>query len=187
VSDVAAAPSPAEGREPNPEAVEVLLDAAEKLISDERERGRALDTKTAQLATFSGTILTLDVALGAFAFRSHLGSLAEVLLPIFFLITAAGLLASAGFAVAGVLRPQKFLSIDREAVKGFAHHPLISSDQTFIRGRLLTSVTEDQLPRERQRNDGKVRWTKWAAIALLVGLVGIAGQAATIGLDRLGI
>lgn len=174
------------GSQPNAAAVEVLLGAAADLIADERERGRALDTKTAQLATFSGTILTLDVALGTFALRSHhLGSVAEVLLPLFFLLAAAGLVLSAGFAVVGVLMPQMFLSIDRKAVMGFARYPLLSTDQTTIRAKLLTSITDVQLPRERQRNDDKARWTRRAAIALLFGLIGIAAQAATIGIEQL--
>lgn len=63
---------------PNPESVEVLQVAAESLIQDERQRGRALDVKTAQLATFSGTILTLDVALGTLALRESLGRVADV-------------------------------------------------------------------------------------------------------------
>jgi hypothetical protein len=172
---------------PNPDSVEVLHAAAESLIEDERERGRALDAKTAQLATFSGTILTLDVALGTLALRDSLGCVADVVLPICFLIAALGLVTAAGLAVGGVLMPQKFLAIDRRAVRGFARYPLLSAEPMEVRGRLLTSITDVQLPRERKRNDSKAEWTKGAVIALLVGLAGIAGQAITIGLDQLGI
>lgn len=174
-------------QQPDPESVKVLQEAAERLIEDERQRGRALDAKTAQLATFSGTILTLDVALGTLALRHSLGCVADVVLPVCFLVAAAGLVISAGLAVAGVLMPQAFLSIDRKAVRGFARYPLLSTDATTVRGRLLTSITDVQLPRERERNDRKAEWTKGAAIALLIGLAGIAGQAATIGLNQLGI
>jgi hypothetical protein len=172
---------------PNPETVKVLQAAAEGLIEDERQRGRALDAKTAQLATFSGTILTLDVALGTLALRESLGCVADIVLPIFFLIAAFGLVVAAGFAIAGVLRPQGYLSIDRDIVKQFARHPLLSEETTVIRGRLLTSVVDDQLPQERDRNDSKAEWTKRAALALLVGLGGIVGQAIIIGLNQLGI
>ena len=174
-------------QQPNPESVKVLREAAESLIEDERQRGRALDAKTAQLATFSGTILTLDVALGTLALRHSLGCVADVVLPVCFLVAALGLVVSAGLAIAGVLMPQTFLSIDRKAVRGFARYPLLAADVTTVRGRLLTSITDVQLPRERERNDRKAEWTKGAAIALLVGLAGIAGQAVTIGLDQLGI
>jgi hypothetical protein len=176
-----------ESQSPNPDAVKVLQYAAENLIEDERQRGRSLDAKTAQLATFSGTILTLDVALGTLALRESLGCVADVVLPVCFLIAATGLVVSAGLAVAGVLMPQKFLSIHRDAVKGFARYPMLSTDPTVVRAKLLTSITDVQLPRERTRNDRKAEWTKGAAIALLVGLAGIAGQAVTIGLDQLGI
>lgn len=174
-------------QQPNAESVKVLREAAESLIEDERQRGRALDAKTAQLATFSGTILTLDVALGTLALRHSLGCVADVVLPVCFLVAALGLVVSAGLAIAGVLMPQTFLSIDRKAVRGFARYPLLAADVTTVRGRLLTSITDVQLPRERERNDRKAEWTKGAAIALLVGLAGIAGQAVTIGLDQLGI
>jgi hypothetical protein len=172
---------------PTPDSVEFLHAAAESLIEDERERGRALDAKTAQLATFSGTILTLDVALGTLALRDSLGCVADVVLPICFLIAALGLVTAAGLAVGGVLMPQKFLAIDRRAVRGFARYPLLSAEPMEVRGKLLTSITDVQLPRERKRNDSKAEWTKGAVIALLVGLAGIAGQAITIGLDQLGI
>jgi hypothetical protein len=174
-------------QEPNPESVKVLQEAAESLIEDERQRGRALDAKTAQLATFSGTILTLDVALGTLALRHSLGCVADVVLPLCFLVAAVGLVVSAGLGIAGVLMPQTFLSIDRKAVRSFARYPLLSTDVTTVRARLLTSITDVQLPRERERNNRKAEWTKGAAIALLVGLAGIAGQAVTIGLDQLGI
>ena len=172
---------------PDPDAVKVLQDAAENLIEDERQRGRALDAKTAQLATFSGTILTIDVVLGTLALRTSLGYVADVVLPLCFLIAAMGLVVSAGLAVGGVLMPQKFLSIHRNAIRGFARYPLLSTDATVVRARLLTSITDVQLPRERERNDRKAKWTKSAAIALLVGLAGIVGQAITLGLDQLGI
>lgn len=167
--------------------MEVLQAAAENLIEDERQRGRALDAKTAQLATFSGTILTLDVALGTLALRESLGCVADVVLPICFLVAATGLVTAAALAVGGVLIPQKFLAIHRDAIRGFARYPLLSTDSTEVRARLLTSITDVQLPRERKRNDRKAEWTKGAVIALLVGLAGIAGQAITIGLDQLGI
>lgn len=171
---------------PNPETVRVLQAAAEELIEDERQRGRALDSKTAQLATFSGTILTLDVALGTLALRESLGCVADVVLPVCFLVAAFGLVTAASFAVGGVLMPQGFLSIDRKAVRGFARYPLLADDETQVRGRLLTSITDVQLPRERTRNNRKAAWTKGAAIALLVGLAGVVGQAITIGVSQFG-
>jgi hypothetical protein len=173
--------------DPDPDAVEVLKEAAERLIDDERQRGRALDAKTAQLATFSGTILTLDVALGTLALRHSLGCVADIALPVCFLLAATGLVASAGLAVGGVLMPQMFLGIHRDAVRAFARYPLLSTDPTVVRAKLLTSITDIQLPQERRRNKRKANWTRGAAIALLVGLAGIAGQAVTIGLSQLGI
>lgn len=174
-------------QEPKKETVEVLLAAAESVMSDERERGRALDAKTAQLATFSGTILTLNVALGTFALGESLGCVADWTLPIFFLVASGGLVAAAVIAIRGVLNPQKFRAIDRKTLKEFSNYPLLAEDPTDVRGRLIASITEDQLPVERKRNDDKVEKVKYAIWALMIGLAGIAGQAATLGLDQLGV
>jgi hypothetical protein len=175
-----------ESETPDPKGVTILLDAAEAILDDERERGRALDIKTAQFAAFSGTILTLDVTLGRGLLRANLGCVADIALPVLFLIGAGGLVIAAAFAVAGVLRPQPYLGIERDEVKSFARYPLLAADETTIRARLLTTISDRLLPRERARNDKKAKRSKYAAIALIVGLAGIAGQALTLGLDQLG-
>jgi hypothetical protein len=59
---------------PDPQGVDALLQIAERVLDDERERGRILDSKTAQFAAFSGTILTLDVTLGESVLPSTTGS-----------------------------------------------------------------------------------------------------------------
>lgn len=174
-------------QKPNDETIEVLKAAAESVMRDERERGRALDAKTAQLATFSGTILTLNVALGTLALNKSLGCVADWTLPTFFLLASGGLVVAAGIAIGGVLNPQNFLAIDRDILKGFSKYPLIATDATTVRGRLLASITDRELPAERKRNDDKVEKVKYAIWALMIGLAGIAGQAATLGLDQLGV
>lgn len=181
------APTAGEPQTPDPEGLEVLLNAAEAILEDERERGRALDVKSAQLAAFSGAILTLNVTLGGGLLREELGRIADFLLPLFFLVSAGGLIAAAAYAVGGVLRPQAYLGIKRDEVKAFARYPLLATDETTVRAQLLTTISDRLLPRERPRNDQKAKRTKRASIALIVGLAGVAGQALTLGLDQLGI
>lgn len=172
---------------PDPAAVTVLLEAAEAILDDERQRGRALDAKTAQLAAFGGAILTLNATLGFGLVRANLGAVADVALPVLFAIATGGLATAAACAVIGVLRPQPYLGIKRDEVKAFARFPLLATNETAIRARLLTTMSDRLLPAERTRNDRKARWSKRAAVALMVGLVAVAGQALTLSLDQLGV
>jgi hypothetical protein len=174
-------------QEPNPEAVETLWGFAEDVLADERDRGKNLDSKTASLATFSGTILALDATLGQSLLRRELGSTGDDLLPAFFLLAAAALLVAVAVAVVGVLRPQRYLAVEGTELEGFAKFPLLGQTKVEIQGRMLRTVTEDVIPAERTRNDKKARNTQVSAVSLAVGLLGIAGQAATLGLHEIGI
>jgi hypothetical protein len=174
-------------REPSPEAVETLWTIAEGVLEDERARGQNLDTKTASLAAFSGTILALDATLGQGLLRRDLGGVGDALLPVFFLIAASALVIAAGVAVVGVLRPQRYLGIEESQLKEFARFPLLGETKAKIQGRTLLTLSDDVIPVERERNDNKASLTKVSAIALAVGLVGIAGQAFTLGLHELGV
>jgi hypothetical protein len=171
----------------NPEAVDTLWTLAEGVLADERERGKTLDTKTASLAAFSGTILALDSTLGQGLLSRDLGSVGDPLLPVFFLLAAAALVVAAAVAVLGVLLPQRFLGINQSELARFAYFPLVGAEKAEIQGRMLRTVTEDVITVERERNDRKARLTKVSAVALGVGLVGIAGQAITLGLHERGI
>jgi hypothetical protein len=84
------------------------------IFAEERSRGQQLDTKTASLAAFSGTILALDTTLGQLLLRRDLGDVGSALLP-GFLLAAIALLVSAGVAAIGVPRAQiTFDALDRE-------------------------------------------------------------------------
>lgn len=163
----------------------ILLGIAESVIADERDRGRALDSKTGSLAAFSGAILAIDVALGQGLVDRDLGQVGTPIVAISFLVAALGLAAAAGFAVWGVLRPQAFLALKRSQVESFARYPLIAAEPGTIRGSMLLTIADNLLPRERARNDRKVMSVKVAATCLLVGLAGVAAQALTLGVHEL--
>jgi hypothetical protein len=171
-----------EGQAPRSEAVDTLLALAQGVIADERLRGQNLDSKTASLAAFSGTILALDVTLGQGLLRRELGSVGDWLLPSFFLLGAAGLLVAAAIAVVGVLRPQPYLAVGRSELE----MPTTVPDKTHLQARMLATIN-NILPTERDQNNTKATLTKISACALGVGLLGIAGQAATLGLHELGV
>jgi hypothetical protein len=170
-----------------PEAVETLFGIADSVLADERERGKNLDTKTASLATFSGTILALDATLGQGLLRRDLGCVGDVALPLFFLLAAGALLVAAGVAIFGVLSPQGFLGLDDHQVRDFARKEMLSQPKVVIQGRMLSTLTDELIRVERERNEKKVCGTKWSAGALGVGLLSIAGQAVTLGLHELGV
>jgi hypothetical protein len=54
--------------DPDPSGVSALLAIATDTVTDERERGRALDSKSASLAGFSGVILSVNGLLAGPAF-----------------------------------------------------------------------------------------------------------------------
>jgi hypothetical protein len=85
--------SPWPRKEPSEGAVETLWEIS--VLADERTRGQNLDSKTAALATFSGTILALDATLGQGLLRRDLGCVADALMPVFFLIAATALVVAA--------------------------------------------------------------------------------------------
>jgi hypothetical protein len=170
---------------PRPESVQLLLELATDALRDERERGRQLDAKTGALATFSGAILVLDVTLGRQVLTEDFGDVAEIILPICFLLAAVALLVASALSVFGVLRPQSYLALKSSQVRRFARYPLVTQDETRIRGNLLLTVGDNLLPRERSRNNRKVKLVKAAAVSLLIGLIGVAGQALTLGIVQL--
>jgi hypothetical protein len=171
----------------NPQTVEALLGFAEDVLADERTRGQNLDSKTASLATFSGTILALDATLGAGLLRRSLGCVGDILVPLFFLVTAGALLIAAAVAVCGVLIPQRYLGIETAQVSDFASRGWVTADRTEVQGRVLMTVSNLLVPAERARNERKASLTKTSAVCLGVGLIGIAGQAITLGVHELGI
>jgi hypothetical protein len=173
--------------EPKADTVETVWGIAEAVLDDERERGKNLDTKTASLAAFSGTILALDATLGQSLLKRDLGCVGNVTVPAFFLLAAAALLLAACVAVLGVLYPQKFRGLDDKELQRFATLKQLTRNKEAVQGSMLSTLVADVIPAERARNNKKVRLTKVSAVALGVGLLGIAGQAVTLGLHEIGV
>jgi hypothetical protein len=170
----------------NAGAVEALLRLTEAALSDERERGKNLDTKTASLAAFSGAILTLNLAFGQAPLEHPLGKVGDWLVPVAFIVAALALVTSASLAVVGVLRPQPQLALEATTLRGEVDQ-LLFADKGFVEGRLLNTLTAEVITPERERNDGKAWFLSAAVIALGVGLIAIAVEATTFGLHQLGV
>lgn len=134
--------SDAASGEPREESVTALLHITERIVDDERARGANLTSKTATLAGFSGTILSVVAVLGRALFELDLGRLAEPMVSVLFLMSVLALATAATLAIGGVLRPQTRLVVQTEEVLRFAAPPWSSADPVEIKGNMLASLAQ---------------------------------------------
>jgi hypothetical protein len=167
----------------NPEGVAELLAIATDAVADERERGRALDTKTASLAGFTGLILSVDGALAGPLFSRHLGSLGRPLALVLFLIAVVFLLLAVLLAVVGVLMPQRYRGMGREQLRHFNSRATQAHDALWVHQSMLGALA-NILAQDRPVNDCKAKLTKTVARLLAVGFVFVAAEALTIGVSQ---
>jgi hypothetical protein len=171
---------------PNPAGVAALLKIAEDTVEDERERGRALDTKTASLAGFTGAILSINGALAGALFHQKLGPVGRPIAELCFIGAVVCLLIAVAFAVIGVLMPQKYRGMGRQQVAEFTRPDLQAQDATWVSRSMLGALALI-LAQDRPVNDCKARLTKRVAGLLALGFVFVAGQALTLGLRQVGL
>jgi hypothetical protein len=82
--------------EPLQETVDAWLQATRDVVLDERERGKVIDTKTAQITGFIGVILALDATLAVGTLdQATLRAPYATLLPALYLATVVLLIAAA--------------------------------------------------------------------------------------------
>lgn len=166
------------------EGVEALLKISEDTIEDERERGRALDTKAASLVGFSGLILSLNGAVAKPLFDADLGSY-ETPVKILFGIAILSLFIAVVVAIVGVLRPQRYRGFGRDELRGFATAEAQQMSRLIVHQRMLGAAA-DMLDTNRNLNDGKARLSKFVGYALAVGFFAVALQASAVGLSQIG-
>jgi len=183
---VAAGSVEPEAQDPNPEGVAALVKIAEDTVEDERARGRALDTKTAGLAGFTGVILSINGALAGTLFHQKLGPVGRPIAEGCFIGAVVSLLLAVGFAVLGVLMPQKYRGMGREQLALFNRSDVQAQNATWV-GQSMLGALALILAQDRPVNDCKARLTKWVARFLALGFVFVAGQALTLGLRQIGL
>jgi hypothetical protein len=176
----------AEASEPNPEGIAALLAIATDTVADERERGRALDTKTASLAGFSGLILTVNGVLAGPLFKQKLGSIGRPLAQVFFVVAMLCLLIAVLLAIVGILMPQKYRGMGREQLREFNSPDVQSQDATWVHQSMLGALA-DIIEQDRPINDCKARLTRGVAFFLALAFTLVAGDAVTLGLRQVGI
>ena len=168
-------------QQPREDSVDQLFQIAQRLLEDERTRGRNLEAKTSTLAGFTGAILALTAGLGRDLGDLDLGSIGGTVFRGFFLLAVLALATSAVIAVLGVLRPQERLGIKRAQLRQFSKFPLISTPPVEIQGSMIATMVE-AFDTERAVNDRKAKLTYYAALGLGIGLVGVTGEAVTVAL-----
>ena len=165
----------------NPATVAELLSITREMLDDERTRGQGLDSKSATLAGFTGTVLALTTALGAQLLELDLGSVGSPLFQCLYIVSVVALGTAALVALIGVLRPQPRIGVTLDAIRGFAAFPLIAQPTVEVQGMMINTLIE-AIEHERGLNDRKSRLTRLAAASLSVGFVGVAAQAVTLGI-----
>lgn len=158
------------------------MSIAQRVNDDERARTTALTTRAATIAGFDGTILAVLTALGGQELKLRFGSVGDPLVRSLFLLSALALATSATLAVGGVLHGRRRKLISVAAVQRFADREWVTKDAAAIGHEWLVNLGET-LARDRTNNDRRAQLGKAAAIALLVGLLAVAGQAVVLGVD----
>jgi hypothetical protein len=170
--------------EPLEATVDAWLEATRDVVLDERERGKALDTKTAQVTGFIGVILALDATLAQATLTRSFASPYSWLLPALYLAAIAFLIIGALAAIVGSLLPQKTAAFERAQFEELADGDAILSEPIEVKRTLIRSYGVE-VSAESHRNSGKATALQVASVCLALGLIAVCGQAATLGVRAL--
>jgi hypothetical protein len=182
----AASPEPqAPEHEPDPKTVAAILEQVRFSVAGEDERARHLDSKAAQLLTFSGVVLALTGTLGGLTLSANLTGAVRVLAGVFFVGALVILLIAAVFALIA-FRPAQYLGLDEDALEKFTEPPNVYLPPWRIRGDIATGLFAP-LRRAYDRNERKAKWIKRAATTLVIGLIVVAAEASILGMHQIGV
>jgi hypothetical protein len=170
--------------QPDPETVDALLSATVRIIEDERSRGQTADTKAGQLVGFTGVILAIDVALGRDVFDHGISSAYSDVFVAFFIASLAALAAAAFVAIRGAMLPQATLAFRRRDVEGLADGDLVLADSVEMKRTLIRTYGKE-LVAEEQRNNRKLDVIQRAALLLMLGVLALTCEGATIAVDHM--
>lgn len=160
--------------QPNAETVEALLDTAWRVAGSEAARTGALDRKASTVATFASLVVTLTATLGL-KFVERFETWWALTL---FIAGLVALVLSVVTAVAALF-PREYLSLGIAYLKRFPTWSEIRKPATQVRGETMRGLVE-AVARERDANDHKAEWARYSLVLLLLGLVLIGSEAATL-------
>jgi len=167
-------------------AVAALLAIATDAVEDERERGRALDSKCASLVGFTGLILAITGALTPTLVNHSLGRVGQPLAEVSFGFGVLALLAAVLLALEGVLMPQKYRSLGTAQVADFARPELQAHTEMWVHQSMLGALS-NILAQDRPVNNCKAKLTRWVGRSLAAGFVAVAVDAVIIGVRQFGL
>lgn len=162
------------------ESVEECLKIVEAISDEARATGRHLDLKTGQIAGFAAVALTLNATLGRPLLEEDLSLVWELVAHASFFVAVAALLVSAAAALFGVIAPKQQLDLSRRFIRELAAEPAMRTDPQELRERWLATLSAIAVS-DRQANRNRVRAMRTSLVFLAVGLLGVAGQALTLG------
>jgi hypothetical protein len=168
-------PEPEPARPADPAGVAALVQIATDAIADERDRGRALDEKSASLAGFSGVILSVDALLAGPVFKQQLGSVGHPLALVSFFLAMGTLLGAVLLAIGGVLMPQRYRGLGREQLRDFTSPAVQANNELWVHQSMLGALAVI-IERDRPVNDCKARLTKGVARLLALAFIFVAVQ-----------
>jgi hypothetical protein len=160
-------------------SVQQCIDIMREVLIEHRTRARHLDNKTASLAGFCATVLTLNVTLGRPLLSARLGASAHSAIRILFLLASLFLGLAALIAVAGVLRPMGHDDLTEEQIDQYSDRPKVTTPPEELRMTWLRTLTTITIS-DRAAGNAKSRRSTAAVIALVIGLMAVAGEAFTL-------
>lgn len=161
------------------DSVKQCLEIMKEVSAEQRARARHLDTKTGTLAGFAATIFTLNATLGRPILESHLTSTAADVIKVFFGVSVVALGLAALTAVTGVLRPMGHDDLEEEQIDAYGDRPKVVTPPPELRMTWLQTVVQMTLS-DRKAGSRKSTYMKFAVRLLVVGVIGVAGQALTL-------
>lgn len=164
--------------QPNPDTVEALLDTTWRLAVAETARTDALDRKAATVASFASLVAALTATVGL-GFVDEFGSWWAFGL---FVAGLAALLGSVGCATRA-LWPREYLTLGIAYLSRFPTWQEIRKPPEQVRGETMRTLVE-AIARERSTSDKKLSSLRWSFRLLLLGLVVVAVEGATLALEE---
>lgn len=164
------------------ESVLQCLQIVREVSSEQRARGRHLDSKTGTLAGFAATALTLNATLGRPLLAADLPAFASAAVTVSFVVAVVALGAAAGVAVVGGLRPMGHDDLTEAEIDAYSDRPKVVTPAEDLRMKWLRTLTDITLS-DRAAADAKARFAAVATVLLAVGLLGVLGQAVTLAVS----
>jgi energy-converting hydrogenase Eha subunit A len=165
------------------ESVAQCLEIVREVSAEQRARARHLDSKTGTLAGFAATALTINATLGRPLLEADLPRGASTVVTASFIVAVVALGMAAGVAVLGGLRPMGHEDLTEAQIDAYSDRPKVVTPAPDLRMTWLRTMTE-MTQSDRVAADAKARFAQVATVLLGIGLLGVLGEAVTLGLTK---